>query len=135
MRRIVITFFVALMLLSNVCFAASYELVYTDALNSQIYIDKDSVKPIQYKIWDCYRAATKIVFSQPMNGISYSVLTYLVNKDNKDYAVVFIENYDANNTLLSAMNKTDSIKWQGYAQTNDNFKLVDRIIEIAGAGK
>lgn len=135
MRRFAIIFFVMLLMISEVCFASSYELVYTDSIGGQLYIDKDSVKPMKYKLWDCYKATAKLVFSKPIDNITYSMLCYLVNKENKNYALVYIENYDANNTLLSSVDKSAKLNWFAYDQKNDNHLLIDKMLEIVKEGK
>ncbi len=136
MRKMTIGFLTMLLLLfSQVCFAASYELVYTDALGGQVLIDKDSVQPMQYKVWDCYKATTKVVFSKPMGNISYSVLYNLVNKETKEYALAYVENFDANNTLLSSLDKSGKLQWQSYTENSDTAKVIDKIIEIGKTGQ
>lgn len=136
MRKIEIVLVTVLLLLfSQVCFASSYELVYTDALGGQVSIDKDSVQPMKYKVWDCYKATTKVVFGKPMGNISYSMLYYLVNKETKNYALVFAENYDANNSLVSSLDKSGKITWQNYDPRNDTSKVIDKIVDLGKARK
>lgn len=135
MRRITIVALVLLLMISNVCFASSYEQVYTDSLGSRMYIDRDSVKPLKYGVWDCYKATTKLVFSIPIGNITYSMFYYLVNKENNDYAVVYIENYDANDTMVSSVDKADKINWHGYDKKDENHQVVDKILETSKEGK
>lgn len=135
MRKFTIILFLILSIISQVCFASSYELVYRDSIGGQLYLDKDSVKPMKYRLWDCYKASTKLEFGKPMDNITYSVLCYLVNKENKNYALVYIENYDANNTLLSFEDRSNKLNWFPYDEKNDNHLLVDKVLEIVKEGK
>ena len=131
MRKIAVTLSVILLLISNICFAASTEYLYTDALGTEVNLVTESVRPITYKIRDCYKATKKLVFNKPMGNIKYSQMYYLINKENKDYAVVYIENYDVNDKRVSSTDKGKNIHWSVYDPTDNNYKLVDRVFEIA----
>lgn len=136
MRKVEFVLVLGLLLLfSPVCFASSYELVYKDALGGQVFIDQESVQPMKYKVWDCYKATTKVVFGKPLGNISYSMLYYLVNKETKDYALVFAENYDAANSLVSSLDKSGKLTWQKYDPQNDTSKVIDKIAELGKTGK
>lgn len=135
MRKTAVILFVLLLMLSQSCLAAPFELVYTDNLGGQVFIDRDSVKPMTYKIWDCYKATSKVVFDKPMDNIAYSVLYYFVKTDNKDYAVVYIDNYDVNDKLISSIDKTNKVNWHPYDPNDLNYKLIEKILEISKEGK
>ena len=134
-KTMVVLMTMLLLFFSQVCFAASYELVYTDALGGQLFIDKDSVQPMKYKVWDCYKATTKVVFGKPMGNISYSVLYYLVNQETKENALAYVENFDAGNGLISSLDKSGKLQWQSYDKNSDMAKVVDKTMEIGETGK
>lgn len=133
MRRIAVMLILALFLMGNSCFAASVEYLYTDALGTKVYFETDSIKSITY-IWDCYKATTKLVFNKPIGNITYSKMYFLIKKENKDYAIVYIENYDANNNLVSSTDKANDVHWEPYDKNNQNSILVDKVFEVAKQG-
>lgn len=130
MRKTIIAFIFVLLMFSSICAAAGTEYLYTDSLGAKVYLETASVKPITFKIWDCYKATTKLEFNKPLGNITYTKMYYLINKQNKDYAIVYIENYDINDKLISTVEKAENIKWDKYDKKNDNYKLVDRVFEI-----
>jgi|GEM_PF-3951071 len=130
MRRITIMLIVALLLMGNICFAASAEYLYTDALGTKVYLEAESIKSITY-IWDCYKASTKLVFNKPISNITYSKMYFLIKKENKDYAIVYIENYDANDQLVSSTDKANEVQWTPYDKNNQHSILIDKVFGIA----